>query len=90
MVLRVTQRWHPDTTYLLEAPAIRNANGAAADVKGTLHVPPRPAPDTSHVSSPADSAAADSAHADSTRTDSTDTAPTPGDSTKPVRPNGKP
>ena len=97
MVLRVALPWRPDSTYLLEAPAIRNANGAAADVKGTLHVPPRPAPDTSHVRSPADSAAdstrADSTHADSARTDSARRARPNTDSlprTKPAAPVRKP
>ncbi|HET8648931.1 MAG TPA: Ig-like domain-containing protein [Gemmatimonadales bacterium] len=52
MILRVTEPWNAGTLYLLDAKGIRNANGAAADVRGTLKVP-EPAP-------PRDSTAADS------------------------------
>lgn len=44
MILRVVQPWKAGALYLLDATGIRNANGAAADVRGTLKVPETPAP----------------------------------------------
>ncbi len=37
--LRVAEMWKPGATYVVEIDSIRNANGAAADVRGPLEVP---------------------------------------------------
>jgi hypothetical protein len=59
LLLRVGRAWTPGATYLIEIDSVRNANGAAATVRGPLDVP-KPKPDST-------AAAADSSKA---RTDS--------------------
>jgi hypothetical protein len=64
LVLRVGEAWQPGSTYLVEVDSVRNANLAAADVRGPLEVPAQK-PDTTaargdSLKAPPDSAAADS------------------------------
>lgn len=73
LVLRMAQPFVPDTRYVVDITGLRNANGAAADVRGGISVPKPAARDTTA----ADSTAADSSRADSTR------APVRGDSLGP-------
>lgn len=69
LLLRVAQPWRPGATYLVEVDSIRNANLAAASVRGPIEVP-EPKIDTT-------AAAADSLTAPS------DSLPVPPDSTVP-------
>ena len=39
LLLRVGEAWRPGSTYLIELDSVRNANGAAARVRGPLEVP---------------------------------------------------
>ncbi len=68
LVLRIAQPFVPDTKYVVDIAGLRNANGAAADVRGNISAP-KPAP--------ADTSAADTTGAGSIRSDSTRARPAP-------------
>ncbi|MEZ4412552.1 MAG: Ig-like domain-containing protein [Gemmatimonadales bacterium] len=72
LLLRVAEAWKPGSTYVIEVDSIRNANGAAADIRGPLEVPEAKADTTV---APSDSARA-----------AADSTPTPPDSTRPPVP----
>lgn len=42
LLVRVAEPWTPGSTYLVEIDSLRNANGAAADVRGPIEVPKAP------------------------------------------------
>jgi hypothetical protein len=39
LLLRVAEAWTPGATYVIEIDSVRNANGAAANIRGPLEVP---------------------------------------------------
>ncbi|HQR18348.1 MAG TPA: hypothetical protein PK948_08245, partial [Gemmatimonadales bacterium] len=39
LLLRVAEPWRPEGKYVIEIDSVRNANGAAAQVRGPLEVP---------------------------------------------------
>lgn len=78
LMLRIAEAWKPKSTYVIEVDSIRNANGAAASVRGPLEVP------AARVDT---AAAADSAHTPVDSLKATpDSAPTPPASTPPPVP----
>jgi hypothetical protein len=62
LYLRVSESWHPGTTYVVEVDSVRNANGASASTRGPLEIP-KPKPDSTRTRTDSTGAAADTSTA---------------------------